>query len=202
MSEIIKSILLLLVLLNPFLIVVYLIDVMEKLDRKKFAVVLTRAGIVACLVFCFFVILGDCIFQNIMQASFASFQIFGGIVFLIIALQFVFRGPRSIEVLRGESENIAGALAMPVLIGPGTVSVSVIIGENHDPFLACMIVFLSLFLSLATILVLKRVHDYFRPRKQIIIERYIEIAGRIIPMFLGTISIEMIIRGLYAWVGK
>ncbi len=108
MAEIAKSIGLLLVLLNPFLVIVYLVDVLEKLDKRQFTNVLIRAGIIAGAVFCSFAILGEIVFSYIVQAEFASFQIFGGLVFLLIGLQFVFRGPTAIEMLRGESEHLAG----------------------------------------------------------------------------------------------
>ncbi|HRX15573.1 MAG TPA: MarC family protein, partial [Spirochaetota bacterium] len=132
MAEFIKSILLLLVLLNPFLVVIYLIDIIQKLDSKRFRNVLIRAGFIAAAVFVCFSILGTAVFSSFFQVDFASFQIFGGIVFLLIGIQFVFKGPDAIEVLRGESEHIAGAVAMPVLIGPGTISASVVIGERHN----------------------------------------------------------------------
>ena len=83
----------LLALLNPFLVIVYLLDVVQKLDRGTFRRVLVRAVVIAAIVFCCFAIAGDAIFSGIVQAEFASFQIFGGIVFLLIGLQFVFRGP-------------------------------------------------------------------------------------------------------------
>ncbi len=202
MINILKSLSLLLVLLNPFLVIVYLVDVMEKLDRKKFNLVLLRAGLIASLVFCTFSILGDIIFTNILNAEFASFQIFGGVVFLLIALQFVFRGPRAIEVLRGESEHVAGAIAMPILIGPGTISVSVIIGKRHEMLVACVVVIAAVLISLITMFLLKSAHDYVKARNESLIERYIEIAGRITALFAGTISIEMIFQGIRTWVAK
>lgn len=97
MTEFIRSTSLLLVLLNPFLVSVYLIDVFEKLDRKQFTQVLIRAGLIASIVFCCFAMLGDAVFSRIVQAEFASFQIFGGVVFLLIGLQFVFLGPKAIR---------------------------------------------------------------------------------------------------------
>ena len=104
MTDFLRSITLLLVLLNPFLVIIYLIDVVEKLDRRQFSRVLIRAGLIATAVFWCFSVLGDAVFSRVMQADFASFQIFGGVVFLLIGLQFVFRGPTAIEILRGESE--------------------------------------------------------------------------------------------------
>ncbi len=202
MSEILSSIALLLVLLNPFLLIVYLIDIVQKLARKNFNQVLLRAGWIASLVFFCFVILGDAIFSRFLQAEFASFQIFGGIVFLLIGLQFVFRGPNAIQILQGESEHLSGAVAMPVLIGPGTISACVVIGKRHDPLTACMIVIISVTLCLVTMALMKWLHDFVRPRREALIERYIEIAGRVTALVAGTIAVEMIMSGVRTWVAK
>lgn len=202
MNASLRSITLLLVLLNPFLVIVYLVDVVEKLDLKTFCLVLARAGVIATVVFCCFAVLGDAVFSDIVQADFASFQIFGGVIFLLIGLQFVFRGPKAIEILRGESEHLAGAIAMPLLIGPGTISASVIVGQRHDIINSCLIVLFSVSVTVLTMLVLKWLHDYIRPRREPLIQRYIEIAGRVTALFVGTISIEMIMRGVQTWAAK
>jgi len=202
MTDFIKSSTLLLMLLNPFLVVVYLIDVMQKLERRMFRQVLFRAAIIASIVFSIFAILGDAVFSEIVQVEFASFQIFGGIVFLLIGLQFVFRGPQAIEILRGESEHLAGAIAMPVLIGPGTISASVIIGKRLDPLMACIGIFSAVIISVSIILILKSIHDFMRPNRERLIQRYIEITGRITALYVGTVSIEMIMQGISTWVDK
>lgn len=202
MSQFLRATLLLFVLLNPFLVIVYLLDILQKLNQRDFQRVLFRAGAIAAVVFCCFAVLGDAIFANLVQAEFASFQIFGGLVFLMIGLQFVFRGPTAIEILRGESRHLAGAIAMPVLIGPGTLSASVLAGQRLNPWLACGAVFAALLPSLLIMILLKRLHDYARPRKEPLIQRYIEIAGRITALFVGTISIEMMMLGLQTWIEK
>jgi small neutral amino acid transporter SnatA (MarC family) len=197
-----ESAVLLLVLLNPFLLTVYLADVIEKLDRIKFARVLVRAAIIAATVYCSFAVLGDAIFSRVIHAEFASFQIFGGLVFLLIGLQFVFRGPSAIELLRGESEHLAGAIAMPILIGPGTLSACVVIGKRHTPLLACGIVATSVIIAIGTILLLKGLHDFVRPRNARLVERYIEIAGRVTALYVGTVAIDMIMQGIRGWLEK
>ncbi len=195
-----ESTILLLALLNPFLLVVYLIGPMKQLSRTEFAQVLTRAGLIAGAVFCAFAVLGDAIFANVVQADFASFQIFGGLIFVLIGLQFVFRGPDAIEILRGEAAHISGAVAMPVLIGPGTISASVIIGKRHDPALACIAVIAAVSISLLIVFLLKALHDYVLPRREALIERYLEIVGRITALYVGTVAVEMIMRGLTSWI--
>jgi multiple antibiotic resistance protein len=202
MEEIIKSATLLLVLLNPFLVILYLLDLVEKFSRMQFMQVLFRAGLISASVFCVFAILGDAFFSDFIQAEFASFQIFGGVVFLLIGLQFVFKGPTAIEFLRGESQHIAGSIAMPILIGPGTLSASIVIGQKHSATLSCTIIIGVVFFSLFIMTALKALHDYVRPRNEPLIQRYIEIAGRIMSLFVGTIAIEMIMRGLSTWIGK
>jgi small neutral amino acid transporter SnatA (MarC family) len=202
MTDFIKSLALLLVLLNPFLLIIYLIDVVQKLDQKQFVQIITRGGLVATVVFCSFAILGDAVFSNIVQAEFASFQIFGGIIFLVIGLQFVFRGPKAIEILRGGSEQLAGAIAMPVLIGPGTISASIIIGKRLDPLPACAAVVAAIIICLVIMVILKEAHDFVRSKREPLIDRYIEITGRITALFVGTVSVEMIMQGIRTWVHK
>jgi small neutral amino acid transporter SnatA (MarC family) len=202
MTDFFNSVTLMLMLLNPFLVIVYLVDVVQKLDAKQFRRVLIRAALIATVVFCFFAISGKTFFDAFVQADFASFQIFGGVIFLMIGVQFVFQGPHAIEILRGESEHLAGAIAMPVLIGPGTISASVVIGKNHPPHFSCLAITVGVVGSVAIMMLLKLLHDYVRPRKEPLIERYIEIAGRITALFVGTISIEMIMQGLLSWAEK
>lgn len=202
MNEFLRSVALLFLLLNPFLVIIYLVDVVQRLERPVFRGVMLRAGMIALVVFCAFAILGDTVFSRLLQADFASFQIFGGIVFLVIGLQFVFQGSAAIAVLRGESAHIAGAIAMPILIGPGTISAAVIIGKRHEPVTACGAVAVSVMASMLIIMGLKRLHDWVRPRNEPLIERYIEVAGRITALFVGTFSVQMIMQGLQAWVEK
>jgi small neutral amino acid transporter SnatA (MarC family) len=202
MGEFAKSAALLLVLLNPFLVIVYLTDIVQKLDQREFDRVLARAGIVSTIVFCCFAILGDALFSRVMQVEFASFQIFGGIIFLLIGIQFVFRGPTAIEILQGESKYIAGAIAMPVFIGPGTISASIVIGKKHDALSACILVTISVLVCVITLVLLKKLHDIVMPHREAIVQRYIEIAGRVTALIVGTIAIDMIMRGVSTWVEK
>lgn len=157
MSDFLKSAGLMLVLLNPFLVILYLVDMVENMAQRPFAGVLVRAGLIAAAVFCSFAILGDAIFADLMQAEFAS------------------------------------------LIGPGTISASVVIGKRLDPWIACAAVVVAVAIFVVMIVALKSLHDFVRPRSEPLVQRYIEIAGRIMALFVGTISIEMIMQGLRAW---
>lgn len=202
MAEILQNASLLLVLLNPFLLVVYLIDMVERLDPVSFTKVLVRASVISLVVFWVFAVVGDAVFSEILQARFASFQIFGGIVFLLIGLQFVFQGPRALQFLRGDSEHLGGAIAMPVMIGPGTLSASVLIGERLGRGPSLLAILFALGVTVGVIVGLKWLHDWVRPRREPLVERYIEIAGRISALIVGTVAIEMVMQGARSWAAS
>jgi multiple antibiotic resistance protein len=200
MSDFIRSTTLLFMLLNPFLLVVYLIDVFNKLPSRTFRVVIIRAGIISAIVFSLAAILGDVLFRDLLQAEFASFQVFGGVVFLLIGLRFVFQGNSAIKGLRGESRYIAGSIAMPLMIGPGTIGASIVVGKRLSQVNAILAITLAVMVSVGLMILLKYVHDYVRVRNEELLQRYIEIAGRVTALVVGTFAIEMIMRGLATWI--
>ncbi|MDA3962338.1 MAG: MarC family protein [Planctomycetota bacterium] len=191
---------LLLVLLNPFLVVVYLVELMRSMTAMHFATTLLKAGVITTTIFAAFAILGDFIFTRIFMAQPASFQIFGGLVFLAIGGQFVFRGNAAIESLRGDSPNVAGAIAMPILVGPGTISASVVIGKRLDAAPAVAAVALATFASLGVMVILKLIHDRVATRNEALVQRYFDVTGRITALFIGTIAVQMIMTGLGWWL--
>ncbi len=197
---IIKSATVLLMLLNPFLVILYLIDVVKKKNKLSFSKSLIKAGILSTIVFAVFAMLGDVIFTDIIGVEFASFQIFGGIIFLIIGIQFVLNGTTAIESLRGDSEDVYSAIAMPIMIGPGTISASIIIGKTLAPVTAILTIAGTVFVSVGVMILLKFLHDWIIPRKEALIQKYIETAGRILSLYIGTVSINMIIKGLKVWL--
>ena len=91
-NDFITSIILLFILLNPFLVIIYLIDIVQELTFRDFFKIIIRAGTISYVVFILFALTKDFIFEHILQSNFASFQVFGGIIFLIIGIRFVFQG--------------------------------------------------------------------------------------------------------------
>ena len=202
MNEHLKSAILLFTLLNPFLVSVYLVEMVKELRVNQFARILAYAGLVAIIVYVCFAVVGDVIFGEIVQAEFASFQIFGGVILLIIGLQFVFRGPMGMTLLKSKSGYSVGAVAMPVLIGPGTISASLVIGKRHDPLEAIFVIAVAVVTAIMVVIALKLLHDFVLPRNEPLVNKYIEITGRISALYVGTVAVEMIMKGLGVWVGK
>ncbi len=202
MNEFFHAITLLLILLNPFLVIVYVMELVQDLNQQTFNRILFRGGIIASGVFTIFALVGDALFTDFLHAEFASFQIFGGIVFLIVGINFMLKGNAAIEALRGPPEYLAGSIAMPLLIGPTTVSASVLIGEALPPALAVAGVLVSVGSCVLVMMGLKAFHDWVKPRNESLVQRYIEVAGRVTALVVGIYAVEMIMAGVTTWVER
>jgi small neutral amino acid transporter SnatA (MarC family) len=196
----IASFLLLFALLNPFLMSVYLLDLITDLPRALFVRVLARGALVSALVFSVFAWTGDAIFSDVLHVRFASFQVFGGIIFLAIGVRFVFSGADAMRTMRGQPEHIAGSIAMPFMIGPGTVSASVVVGARLPVADAVIVIFATLAATVALVAAIKLAHDYLMERNARVVDRYIEIVGRISALLIGTFAVEMIFEGVGTWL--
>lgn len=196
----VESVLLLLVLLNPFLLAVYLVELFRSLDFGAFVRVLVRAAIIASSIFAIFALAGDAVFSRLLQARFASFQVFGGIIFLLVGIRFVLTGTATIEGLRGKPEHVAGAIAMPFMVGPGTVGASVMAGGRLAPLAAVCAVAIAVVLTMLTLVGLKIAFDRMRGRSDALVQRYVEVVGRVSALVVGTFAVEMIMRGLGGWI--
>jgi len=198
MDPFLKSLTLFLVLFNPFLMSIYLLDLIQELDSGTFFKVLFRATLISGSVFLLFAWGGDAIFTDILQVQFSSFLIFGGIVIFIIALQMMFTGSEAIKKMRGgDPAHLSGSIAMPFMIGPGTISASVITGTTLSYPLALAAIILSLILTVLMLMVLKYAFDIIKVRNADLLERYIDITGRASALLTGTIGVQMILQGIH-----
>jgi len=198
-SQFISSALLLLVILNPFALAVYLVDVFRQNDMRVCSSVVTRAMLISFLVFGVFVWTGDAFFRVVLQVRFEAFQLFGGALFFVIALRFMLGGHTTLVSLRGEPKHLAGAIAMPFMIGPGSVSAATLAGLRLGPVLGTLCIGAALSCAGVMLMLLKAAFDHMQRNNAALIERYVEVASRISAMVIGSIAVEMILRGLESW---
>lgn len=197
MEPYLRSFLLFFALFNPFLMSIYLLDLIRGLPTPTFARVLVRGSLISAVVFVLFAWGGEAFFRDTLQVRFASFQIFGGIVFLLIGLRYVFSGAGAInDLMRGTPETIAGSIAMPIMIGPGTVSASVVIGTRLPLLGAVAVIFGTLALTVVLLVLMKYLHDRLKDRHAALTDRYIDLVGRMSALLIGTIAMDMIVTGL------
>jgi multiple antibiotic resistance protein len=198
-GEFIKAAALLLVILNPFALSVYLLDLFRERTLAECSRIVFRAVAISGAVFALFASSGEAIFSRSMNVSFPAFQIFGGALFFVIALRFMLVGSRTLVTLRGEPGHVAGAVAFPFMIGPGSVSAATMAGVRLGPLQGTLAVVASLVATAVALVGLKLLFDVVNRKNAALLERYVEIASRVSAMLIGTIAVEMILQGLSAW---
>jgi small neutral amino acid transporter SnatA (MarC family) len=196
MEPYLRSFFLFFALFNPFLMSIYLLELIRGLPTQTFARVLIRGSIISTCVFILFAWGGETFFRDYLQVRFASFQIFGGIVFLLIGLRYVFVGAGAVSDLsRSTPDNLAGSIAMPIMIGPGTVSASVVIGTRLPILGAATVIAGTLTLTVLILVSLKILHDRLKYRHAALTDRYVDLVGRMSALLIGTIAMDMIVTG-------
>lgn len=198
-SQFVSSALLLLVILNPFALAVYLVDVFRSRDLATCARIVARAMVISFCVFALFAWTGDAVFRVVLQVRFAAFQVFGGALFFVIALRFMLGGNTTLVSLRGEPRHVAGAIAMPFMIGPGSVSAATLAGIRLGPALGTVCIAAALGSAGVMLLLLKAAFDHVQRAQGELVERYVDVASRISAMVIGSIAVEMVLRGLETW---
>ncbi|MBF7687348.1 MarC family protein [Acinetobacter rathckeae] len=183
-------------LMNPFLMSIYMAGMIRNTDAKIFNKALIQGSLISYVVFVFFAWGGETIFTEYLNVRFESFQIFGGIIFLVIGYRYVFQGADTIGDTRGATENLAGTVAMPFMIGPGTISASVVMGMEIKTIGAILVLALTLFLTSTILMLMKYMHDNLRYKHAKFVDYYFDIVGRLSALLIGTIAIDMIVTGV------
>ncbi|MBP8006025.1 MarC family protein [Acinetobacter sp. 2JN-4] len=184
-------------LLNPFLMSVYMVGIIRNTEVKVFNKALIQGSLIAFIVFVLFAWGGENIFSRYLNVRFESFQIFGGLIFLVIGYRYVFQGADTIGEMRGAPEHLAGTIAMPFMIGPGTISAAVVTGVTLPFTAAVAVIAVTLFLTCSILILMKYGHDHLRYKHAKYIDRYFDIVGRLAALLIGTIAVDMIVNGVF-----
>ncbi|MEO3701000.1 MarC family protein [Acinetobacter ursingii] len=183
-------------LLNPFLMSIYMVGMIRNSEAKVFNRALIQGCVIAFVVFMLFAWGGETIFSKYLNVRFEAFQIFGGLIFLVIGYRYVFQGADTIGEMRGAPEHLTGTIAMPFMIGPGTISAAVVTGIGLPIGGAALIIAFTLAITCSLLILMKFAHDHLRYKHAKYIDRYVDIVGRLSALLIGTIAIDMIITGI------
>lgn len=196
MSESIHAFALFFSLLNPFLMSIYMLGIIRNSEARVFNRALIQGSLISFVVFIIFAKTGEAFFHDVLHVRFESFQIFGGIIFLVIGYRYVFEGADTIGVMRGAPHHLAGTIAMPFMIGPGTISAAVITGIQLSLWQLVLVIFVTLFLTCSLLILMKYAHDHLQHKHSNYIDLYVDIVGRLAALLIGTIAIDMIVTGI------
>lgn len=186
-----------LAILNPFALFLYLRPTMKDLPTFEYSEAIIKASMISLAIFLLFAIMHDVIFGIIFNIDFESFRIFGGIVIFAFAFLFIVRGQKAFIQLKGSVDDLASEIALPYMVGAGTISLSILMREDYGLFAAGIMLVLIIAIHTAIVIglhVLRRGIDHKPGRAAF--DHVMEIMLRISGFFLGAIGVDMILVGL------
>ena len=196
MSEIVSALVAFLAILNPFALCLYLEGVAGDLKMHQFVVVMLRASVLSLLVFWVFAFAGDDLIVNTLGIRFAAMRVFGGVIFLVVGYNYVVKGYRAAVMLRGSLDELPSAIALPYMIGAGTITQAVLVGKQLPRPSALLVLFSGVFISIVVVLLFKVFHDHMQGARERIFDRYINILARANGLLIGAVSTEMVVSCL------
>jgi len=192
-----KYIISFLVLVNPIVTFIYLQPVIRRMPHKALLRVIAQGSFVAFIVFCIFSFVGNSFFKDVLQVRFDSFRVFGGLVITYFAFAMIAQGRTSLITYEEDHASIANQIAMPLLIGAGTISLSIIIGNRYNPVMSTLILAVVMTINYLALLLLimfrNSIIRYFRKD----FDNYMEAFLRLFAFFAGAIGVDMIVTGIH-----
>ncbi len=162
--------------------------------RVKFAL---RAVLIAACVLLAFLVIGQIILETL-GLRLGSFQVAGGIVLFLFALDMIFgQSKPATEIEMAERDDLSGAvfpLAMPSIASPGAILAVVILTDNHrtsisEQTVTALILVSILALTFLLLLLATRI-------QKVIGDTGASVISRIMGLVLATVAIDAIINGL------
>lgn len=198
-TELIKIILAFVVLINPFSALGLFLNITKGYsthDRKKVAQI---ACLTVLITISFFTLLGEALLK-VLGISVGSFQVAGGILVFLIAINMMNGGGNPVKPNEDEvevnSSLVASAvvpLAIPMMIGPGGISTVIIYSSQvKGMFQVGMILMAGLCISLfcyASLMAAGRISRFLG-------DTGLNILSRIMGMLLAAVAIEILVNGL------
>ena len=142
------------VMINPFALFLYLEPIRKDIGFRKYLYVLFKATSISLVVYFLFVLFGNFLFDKVFQIHFESFRIFGGIIIFAFAYLFIVGGKKAMIQLRGSLDDLASDIALPFIVGAGTISITLLMVYGHGrpmAFLGVIIALLANFLFIVSL---------------------------------------------------
>ena len=200
-STFLNNFLLIFVAIDPFALIPIFAGITHGLKKNEIKRIYLRATIISFIILFFFSLLGQSLL-NVMGININSFKIIGGLFLIFIAFEMVFekrdeRRQNLADSAIDEASAISLAtfpLAIPLIAGPGSITITMLIAEKSGPELVSkMINFLPVMLSV----ILAGICMWLSSKLvEIISISLLSVIQRVFGLLLGALAIEYVISGI------
>ena len=200
-STFLNNFLLIFVAIDPFALIPIFAGITHGLKKNEIKRIYLRATIISFIILFFFSLLGHSLL-NVMGININSFKIIGGLFLIFIAFEMVFekrdeRRQNLADSAIDEASAVSLAtfpLAIPLIAGPGSITITMLIAEKSGPELVSkMINFLPVMLSV----ILAGICMWLSSKLvEIISISLLSVIQRVFGLLLGALAIEYVISGI------
>ena len=200
-STFLNNFLLIFVAIDPFALIPIFAGITHGLKKNEIKRIYLRATIISFIILFFFSLLGQSLL-NVMGININSFKIIGGLFLIFIAFEMVFekRDERRQNLADSAIDEVSAIslatfpLAIPLIAGPGSITITILIAEKSGPALVSkMINFLPVMLSV----ILAGICMWLSSKLvEIISISLLGVIQRVFGLLLGALAIEYVISGI------
>ena len=200
-STFLNNFLLIFVAIDPFALIPIFAGITHGLKKNEIKSIYLRATIISFIILFFFSLLGQSLL-NVMGININSFKIIGGLFLIFIAFEMVFekRDERRQNLADSAIDEVSAIslatfpLAIPLIAGPGSITITMLIAEKSGPALVSkMINFFPVMLSV----ILAGICMWLSSKLvEIISISLLGVIQRVFGLLLGALAIEYVISGI------
>ena len=186
-----QTILLLFIVLDPFGNLVLINTLLKDRSPAARRRIMLRESIIALAILEAAVFAGHSV-MNALGLQTASLGIAGGIVLFMIAMGMIFPAKRMLDE-EDVTDPVIVPIAIPLLAGPGTISLILLLAQKQDRILVSLAVLIACILSSVILALSPRIHALLGTRGSRALER-------LMGMLLIMMSVQMILDGLLVFL--
>ena len=181
-----KAALVLFIIVDPFGNIPIFLGLTQSMTDNQRKKIFNTAILVSFILLLLFSFAGQEIF-NIFGVSIYSFEIAGGILLLIIAIRILISG--SLHEKEDTPESIGAVpIAMPLLVGPGAITTTILNLQSYDIFVTVISVLIVLTTTWIILRFMNQIYRVLGKTGSVII-------ARVMSLFIAAIAIQYIIIG-------
>lgn len=189
-SAVVRGTLLLLAVINPIGNIPLFVDLTDSMDDRRRGRVLNSAVFTGLAMALFFALVGDVCLRFLFQVTLGEFKIAGGILLFVVAARGVLSPTARFIIGQVDDRFIAFfPLAFPIIVGPGTLAVTIILAQRNGHLLMALTVLLTFTIVFAIVRGSPFLSRVLGPHAGLII-------ARLLYIFLAAKAVALTIDGL------
>lgn len=183
-----KAVLVLFIIVDPFGNIPIFVGLTQEMTNEQKRKVFNTACLVGIILLLVFAFTGQEIF-NIFGVSIFSFEIAGGVLLLIISIRILISGVYQNE--KAESPESIGAvpIAIPLLVGPGAITTTILNLQAYDVYVASLSVLIVIAVTWVMLRFMGGIYKILGKTGSLVI-------ARVMALLIAAIAVQYILVGI------